>query len=42
MIRAAKFLFNLSIGIVLAFFVYAVIYRIAEDISFWNAMGGGF
>ena len=28
-----------SIWIVLA---YACIQRVAEDISFWNAMGGGF
>lgn len=40
MIRAGKFVFKsvvIGIWLVLA---YALIYRVAEEVSFWNSMGG--
>lgn len=39
-LRVAKFTFCCLVVLIWAVVIYAAVYRIAEDISFWKSMGG--
>lgn len=40
MIRAAKFIFKAAVVGIWLVLAYALIYRVAEEVSFWNSLGG--
>jgi len=39
-LRAAKFIFHALVVTVWIIVAYAIVYRLAEEISFWKSMGG--